>query len=296
MNNNRKIKVEIDKQSGFCFGVVNAISQAEEQLESGDELYCLGEIVHNSEEVKRLQSKGLTTINYGDLENLKGKRVLLRAHGEPPETYKKAAEKGVEIIDATCPVVLKLQSRVRDAWARVREHGGKIVVFGKKGHAEVVGLVGQTQGEAVVISSMDELDLIDFTKPIELFAQTTISPDDYKKVAEEIKTRMELANGENQFHLKSHNSICGQVANRKKQLKEFAKNFEVVIFVSGKASSNGKMLYEECKGVNPNTYFVSSADELDPKWFENIHSVGVCGATSTPLWLMEEVATRIENS
>ncbi len=296
MNKNPKINVEISKHSGFCFGVVNAIRQAEAELEKGQELNCLGEIVHNSEEVERLKAKGLVTINHGDLDNLKGKRVLLRAHGEPPETYKKAANKGIEIIDATCPVVVKLQSRVRDAWARLGEQGGKVVIFGKKGHAEVLGLVGQTQGEAIVIDSMDELNTLDYTKPIELFAQTTISPDDYRAIADEIQARMEVASGGNQFHFKPHNSICGQVANRKKQLIEFAARFDAVVFVSGKTSSNGKMLYEACKSVNPYTYFVSSAKDIDPLWFTSVNSVGVCGATSTPLWLMEEVASKIENS
>lgn len=293
MDSKPKIVVEIDKQSGFCFGVVNAISQAEEELTNNEPLYCLGEIVHNSEEVDRLKKKGLVTITHNDLDNLTGKKVLLRAHGEPPSTYKKAIEKGIEIIDASCPVVLKLQVKVRDAWERMQKVGGQIVIFGKKGHAEVAGLVGQAQGNAIVIESASELDSLDYTKPIELFAQTTKSSDGYKALAEEIRIRMEKATGNQTPNFKLHNSICGQVANRKNELKVFAARFDAVVFVSGKNSSNGKMLYEVCKTVNPNTFFISASNELNPEWFNGAKTLGVCGATSTPLWLMEEVAARI---
>jgi 4-hydroxy-3-methylbut-2-enyl diphosphate reductase len=293
MDNKPKIVVEIDRQSGFCFGVVNAISQAEEELKVEEPLYCLGEIVHNSEEVDRLKRKGLVTISHNDLDKLKGKKVLLRAHGEPPSTYKKAIEKGIQIIDASCPVVLKLQVKVRDAWERMQREGGQIVIFGKKGHAEVAGLVGQAQGNAIVIESASELDILDFTKHIELFAQTTKSSDEYKALAEEIRMRMEKATGNQTPNFKLHNSICGQVANRKNELKVFAARFDAVVFVSGKNSSNGKMLFEVCKTVNPNTFFISASNELNPEWFNGAKTVGVCGATSTPLWLMEEVAAGI---
>lgn len=293
MDSKPKIVVEIDKHSGFCFGVVNAISQAEEELKNKESLYCLGEIVHNSEEVDRLKKKGLVTITHNDLDNLQGKKVLLRAHGEPPSTYKKAIDNGIEIIDASCPVVLKLQVKVRDAWEQMQRVGGQIVIFGKKGHAEVAGLVGQAQGNAIVIESASELDSLDYTKPIELFAQTTKSSDEYKALAEEIRLRMEKAMGNQAPSFKLHNSICGQVANRKNELKDFAARFDSVVFVSGKNSSNGKMLYEVCKTVNPNTHFISAPNEFNLEWFKGVKTVGVCGATSTPLWLMEEVAAEI---
>lgn len=293
MDSKPKIIVEIDKHSGFCFGVVNAISQAEEELKNEESLYCLGEIVHNSEEVDRLKKKGLVTITHNDLDNLQGKKVLLRAHGEPPATYKKAREKGIRIIDASCPVVLKLQVKVREAWVQMQKVDGQIVIFGKKGHAEVAGLVGQAQGQAIVIESARELDSLDYTKPIELFAQTTKSSDEYKTLAEEIRLRMEKASSNQSPNFKFHNSICGQVSNRKNELKEFAARFDALVFVSGKNSSNGKMLYEVCKSINPNTHFISAPNELNPEWFNSIKTVGVCGATSTPLWLMEGVADRI---
>ena len=292
MGQAKSIHVEIDKSSGFCFGVVNAISQAEKELQSQERLYCIGEIVHNNMEVERLKSLGLQTIWHSDLDKLQGSTVLFRAHGEPPETYRKALEKGLSIIDASCPVVLKLQVKVREAWKRMAQVGGQVVIYGKKGHAEVLGLVGQTQGNAIVIERIEDINNLDFTKPIELFAQTTMSADEYKKISNEIGRRAEAAsNSHNTFH--AYNSICGQVANRKDELKTFASKFDAVAFVSGKNSSNGKMLYEVCKQVNPNTYFISSTLELKPQWFQSVNRVGVCGATSTPLWLMEEVAAWI---
>lgn len=289
MSKKSKLKVEIDNHSGFCFGVVNAISQAEEELKAGKQLYCLGEIVHNNEEVERLKSMGLITISHSDMELHKGKKVMIRAHGEPPSTYKKAAENGIEIIDASCPVVLKLQVKVREGWERMQPLGGQVVIFGKKGHAEVAGLVGQTNGNAIVVESINEIDSINFTKPIELFAQTTKSADEYKSLGEAIKLRLDTNAPKQSIHFKSHNSICGQVANRKKELMVFAAQYDIVLFVSGKSSSNGKMLYEVCKSINPRTYFVSSPAELVSGWFSDIHSVGICGATSTPLWIMEEI-------
>jgi 4-hydroxy-3-methylbut-2-enyl diphosphate reductase len=295
MSEEPKIHVEIDKRSGFCFGVVNAINQAEELLKQNEPLYCIGEIVHNSEEVERLKSKGLITISHNDLDSLRGKNVLLRAHGEPPQTYEKAISNGVKLIDASCPVVLKLQIKVRKGWAQMQDMGGQVVVFGKKGHAEVVGLVGQTDGEAIVIQNASELDQLDFSKPIELFAQTTMSSDEFIAISNQIKERMLATNGSGNYHFKVHNSICGQVANRKTELKNFSVQFDTILFVSGRNSSNGKMLYEVCKAVNPNTYFISSVSELDLQWLSKSKSVGICGATSTPLWLMEKVAEAVKN-
>lgn len=293
MSSKPNISVEIDKRSGFCFGVVNAINRAEKELESDEPLYCLGEIVHNGEEVERLKALGLITISHNDLESLSGKKVLLRAHGEPPETYRKASANGVNLVDASCPVVLKLQEKVRKGWEQMQQQNGQVVVFGKKGHAEVVGLVGQTLGNAVVVESISEINSLDFTRPIELFAQTTKSADEYKTLSEEISARMGVDSAGNPIHFRVYNSICGQVANRKKELISFSKNHDVILFVSGKNSSNGKMLYEVCKSINSRTHFVTSASEVDKQWFNNAQSVGVCGATSTPLWLMEQVAAKV---
>lgn len=289
MSNNSNIKVEIDSHSGFCFGVVNAISQAEHELDNDDKLYCLGQIVHNSEEEERLKARGLITISHNDLDKLEGKKVLLRAHGEPPETYQKALKNNIKLIDASCPVVLKLQTKVREGWERMNAIGGQIVIYGKKGHAEVVGLVGQTNGNAIVIESISEVDSLDFSKPVELFAQTTKSADEYQAISQEISKRLNA-----NLPLKAHNSICGQVANRKKELMEFSKKHDVILFVSGKNSSNGKMLYEVCKSINDRTHFVSSPQEVDEGWFLGVQSVGVCGATSTPLWLMQQVGDRVK--
>ncbi|MDX9770447.1 MAG: 4-hydroxy-3-methylbut-2-enyl diphosphate reductase [Tenuifilaceae bacterium] len=289
MSNNSNIKVEIDSHSGFCFGVVNAISQAEHELDNDDKLYCLGQIVHNSEEEERLKARGLITISHNDLDKLEGKKVLLRAHGEPPETYQKALKNNIKLIDASCPVVLKLQTKVREGWERMNAIGGQIVIYGKKGHAEVVGLVGQTNGNAIVIESISEVDSLDFSKPVELFAQTTKSADEYQAISQEISKRLNA-----NLPLKAHNSICGQVANRKKELMEFSKKHDVILFVSGKNSSNGKMLYEVCKSINDRTHFVSSPQEVDEEWFLGVQSVGVCGATSTPLWLMQQVGDRVK--
>lgn len=289
MGKGTEIRVEIDNHSGFCFGVVNAISQAEQELNDGEPLYCLGQIVHNSEEENRLKSRGLITISHSDLDKLQGKKVLLRAHGEPPETYQKALQNKINLVDASCPVVLKLQTKVRNGWERMKSIGGQVLIFGKKGHAEVIGLVGQTNGNAIVIENINDIETLDFTKPIELYSQTTKSADEYKMISEEISKRM--VNG---ALFTAYNSICGQVANRKKELIEFSRNHNVILFVSGKNSSNGKMLYEVCKSINPKTYFISSPSEIESSWFANIESVGVCGATSTPLWLMENVAATVK--
>lgn len=286
--------IEIDPSSGFCFGVVNAIQQAEKELQNVDDLYCLGDIVHNSEEVSRLESKGLITIDHKTLENLKGKKVLLRAHGEPPETYRIAERNGIRIIDATCPVVLKLQSKIKRSWAELKEVGGQVIIFGKKGHAEVNGLVGQIDGNAIVIESPEQLVGIDFSKPIALFSQTTMSPDKYLLLAENIRKLMIDALGRSDVPLTINRTICGQVSNRKKEVEQFALKHQVIIFVSGEKSSNGKMLYEICRVANPKSYLVSNPDSLKVEWFDGIDDVGVCGATSTPVWLMQMVVDKIK--
>jgi 4-hydroxy-3-methylbut-2-enyl diphosphate reductase len=288
------MKIEIDSRSGFCFGVVKAISKAESELSQSDTLFCLGEIVHNSEEVERLKELGLITVTHADLKDLGGKKVMLRAHGEPPQTYTEAAKQGIELVDATCPVVLKLQIKIRKGWERMQQMGGQVVIFGKKGHAEVVGLLGQTMGNTLIIESINEIDKLNFSKPIEIFAQTTKSVEEYSKLVDAIKHRMEEESKGKPFHFKVHNSICGQVSNRKNEIISFAANHNLILFVSGKSSSNGKMLFEVCQSVNPKSYFISNAKELKPSWFKGVESVGICGATSTPKWLMEEVAKAVE--
>lgn len=283
-----KPTVEIDPHSGFCFGVVTAIRKAEEQLEQSDKLYCLGDIVHNNTEVDRLGRRGLVTITHDDLRDLRGVKVLLRAHGEPPSTYDLAQRNDIEIIDATCPVVLQLQRRIKQACEGPKAADTQIVIYGKKGHAEVNGLVGQTGGNAIVIQDIDELSSIDFTRDIDLYSQTTKSIEGFKEIIAEIKKR--IAPGVNFDY---HDTICRQVANRVEILREFARCHDVVIFVSGAKSSNGKVLYHECLQVNPSTHLISTPSELDSAWIEGATSVGICGATSTPLWLMEKVRDHI---
>lgn len=283
------MKIEIDKNSGFCFGVVTAIRKAEEELQSKGELYCLGDIVHNAGEVERLRKKGLLTITHSELEKLHDVKVLLRAHGEPPTTYATAAANNVEIIDATCPVVLQLQRRIKKAYSEgmdAERAGGQkplIVIYGKNGHAEVNGLVGQTNGEAVVIQNASELDKVDLDRDILLYSQTTKSLSGFREIVDEIKRRKK--NGKFEYF----DTICRQVANRMEQMREFASAHEVVIFVSGAKSSNGKVLFEQCLKVNPHTYLISDESELRPEWTEGAGSIGICGATSTPFWLMERV-------
>lgn len=277
------LNVTIDEQSGFCFGVVYAIEMAEDHLDTHGTLYCLGDIVHNDEEVKRLTEKGLKIINHEDLQTLRDTTVLIRAHGEPPETYQLAMENNIELIDASCPVVLKLQNRVRNAW----DGEVQIVIYGKKGHAEVNGLVGQTHQQAIVISSIEELDQLDFSRPIMLFSQTTKSTARFYEIKAEIERRTQA--------FKGNDTICRQVSNREPQLQKFAAQHEVIVFVAGRKSSNGRVLHEVCRSVNPRSYFVSGPDELQPEWFEEIQSVGVCGATSTPMWLMEKVRNEIQH-
>ena len=284
------IRVEIDKDSGFCFGVVTAINKAEEELSFKGGLYCLGDIVHNSMEVERLSQKGLTTIGYDEFCRLHNQKVLLRAHGEPPQTYRKAIENGIEIIDATCPVVLNLQKNIKKAYQESNAAQTQIVIYGKTGHAEVNGLVGQTEGHAIVIENINDLHKIDFTKNIQLFSQTTKSIEEFNRIVAKIKEKI---GDENIF--KYNDTICRQVANRIPKIINFAANHELIFFVSGKKSSNGKVLFDECRKVNENVHLVSNLEELDFALLENVSSVGICGATSTPKWLMEEIKSKIEN-
>lgn len=292
------MKIEIDDNSGFCFGVVTAIEKAEEQLEKSGTLYCLGDIVHNASEVERLRLRGLQTITHTDLENLHDSTVLLRAHGEPPTTYATAHANNITVIDATCPVVLQLQRRIKEAYRtnRNRLENGEIrempliLIYGKEGHAEVNGLVGQTNGEAIVIQNAEDLDTVDLSRDILLYSQTTKSLEGFQHIVEEIKKRKKKGNFE------YFDTICRQVASRLSKLREFAASHDAVVFVSGAKSSNGKVLFEECRKVNPLSYLVSDGSKLDISLFEGAGSIGICGATSTPRWLMAEIAELIKTS
>ena len=283
-------KVEIDKKSGYCFGVTRAIKKAEEELKKGTPLYCLGYIVHNALEVERLTKLGLITIDMEQFKQLKNARVLLRAHGEPPSTYEIAKQNNIELIDASCPVVLTLQNRIKKKDKETND-STQTVIYGKKGHAEVVGLVGQTNDRAIVIEDIDELDKLDYAKDIYLFSQTTKQLDGFREISTEIESRMQ---GSAQF--KSYDTICRQVSNRVPNLQEFAKKHDIVFFVAGKKSSNGKVLFEVCKKSNPNSYFISNPKEVDISLVKENISIGICGATSTPKWQMEEVEKIIKSS
>lgn len=283
--------VEIDASSGFCHGVVGAIRKAEEELERTDvPLYCLGDIVHNNDEVERLERKGLSTITHDDLPRLAGARVLLRAHGEPPSTYDLARRLGIEIVDATCPVVLMLQRRIKETYDNDMSRP-QIVIYGKVGHAEVNGLVGQTNGEAIVVENVSQLDRIDFGRNIALYSQTTMSLSGFAEMTREIERRK--ADG---VEFRYFDTICRQVANRVNHLRDFAVAHGVVLFVAGVKSSNGKVLFKECLDVNPRTYLVSGSADFDPAWIDGASSVGICGATSTPRWLMEQVRDTVMNN
>ena len=283
------IKVEIDEGSGFCFGVVTAIHKAEEELAKGETLYCLGDIVHNSREVDRLKTMGLITINREEFKQLKNAKVLLRAHGEPPETYIIARENNIEIIDATCPVVLRLQKRIRQGYLADSDEEKQIVIYGKSGHAEVLGLVGQTDGKAIVIEKAEEAKKLDLNKSIRLFSQTTKSLDEFQEIVEYFKQHISP-----EATFEYYDTICRQVANRMPKLREFAATHDLIFFVSGKKSSNGKMLFEECLKVNANSHLIDNEKEIDPSLLQNVKSIGVCGATSTPKWLMEKIHDHIQ--
>lgn len=290
------MNVVIDSNSGFCFGVVYAIQMAEDELDQHGKLFCLGDIVHNGEEVDRLKAKGLEIIDHDRLATLKDCKVLIRAHGEPPSTYQLAIKNNIELIDASCPVVLKLQYRVKTSFEGIVENGGQIVIYGQPGHAEVNGLVGQTEGKAIVVFSEEDLDKIDFKLPVHFFSQTTKSTLGFEKMERLIQEKFIQHNGSlEEGDFVSNDTLCRQVSNREPQLKRFSQLHDVIIFVSGKKSSNGKALYSVCKAHNDESYFISNPSELDASWFEGKSSVGIAGATSTPMWLMEEVATAIRN-
>ena len=286
------MQVTIDKNSGYCFGVEFAIKMAEDEMENKEPLYCLGDIVHNDMEVKRLSEKGLIVIDREQLQELSNCKVLIRAHGEPPETYKLAIENNIELIDASCPVVLKLQNRVKNAFDKMERENGQIVIYGKKGHAEVIGLTGQTLEKAIVVTDDSDLDNLDYNRPITLFSQTTKSTKGFYALSEKIEGRIKDAKGElTEIDFNSNDSICRQVSNREPQLQRFAQENDVILFVSGKKSSNGKALYQVCLSENPRSYFIENEEEIETDWFQNAERVGICGATSTPMWLMEQVKT-----
>lgn len=306
---NLQLQIEIDEGSGFCFGVTTAIKKAEEELAKGGSLYCLGDIVHNGMEVERLHEMGLVTITHDDLHHLHDVKVLLRAHGEPPETYELAKRNNIEIIDATCPVVLQLQRRIKRQYESSCEgeerkeknsllmklegdnpcntlqqnDGAQVVIFGKNGHAEVLGLVGQTKGNAIVVENIDDVKLLDFQRDIYLYSQTTKSLDEFHHIIDYIQDHISPT-----ATFKSFDTICRQVANRMPNIASFAARHDLVLFVSGRKSSNGRVLFNECRSVNPNSHQIESAVEIDMRWLDGVRTVGICGATSTPKWLMEE--------
>ena len=283
------INVEIDEHSGFCFGVTTAIRKAEEELQKGAPLYCLGDIVHNGMECERLRGMGLIAINHEEFAQLHDVKVLLRAHGEPPATYELAHKNNIEIIDATCPVVLRLQKRIKQEYDKSSD--AQIVIYGKNGHAEVLGLVGQTNGQAIVIEGMKEVDRLDFSKDIRLYSQTTKSLDEFRQIVEYIQAHIS-PNATFEYH----DTICRQVANRMPNIQKFAASHDLVFFVCGRKSSNGKILYHECKKVNENSYLIDQPEEIDKSLLEGVQSIGICGATSTPKWLMEECKKKILNN
>ena len=283
------MRIVIDDNSGFCFGVVRAIGEAESALQRYGEVYSLGDIVHNRVEVQRLEALGLHTITHGDIANLQGRTLLIRAHGEPPTTYRLAESVGVNVIDATCPVVARLQRRVREAYDKMQQVGGSLLLLGKRGHAEVVGLTGQVDDDVVVIERMEDLDSVDFSRPIYMLSQTTQSIELFNHLGDEIKRRSASVD-----MVTIDDTICRRVAGREPLLAKFAESVDVVIFVSGRKSSNGKVLCEVCRRANERCYMVEEASELEAEWFEGVESVGICGATSTPRWLMENVAKAVE--
>ena len=282
----RKMEIEIDSGSGFCFGVTTAISKAEEELHNSGHLYCLGDIVHNSNEVERLQRIGLETITHERLSQLRDVNVLLRAHGEPPETYAVARRNHIHIIDATCPVVLKLQQRIHTTWHE--QDNPQIVIYGKRGHAEVNGLVGQTDGHALVIESVDEIDKIDYSRDIYLYSQTTKSVQGFKHIVDQISRRVLPG-----VKFESYDTICRSVANRIPQIREFARRHELILFVCGSKSSNGRILFAECLDANPDSHLISNETEIEPVWLLGKRRIGICGATSTPRWLMQQVKEQL---
>ena len=288
------MKITIDTRSGFCFGVVYAIEMAESILKNKKTLYCLGDIVHNNKEVERLNALGLKIINHDQLKKIKDCTVLIRAHGEPPETYNVALENNIQLLDASCPVVLKLQHQIKEGYESLKEIEGQVLIFGKEGHAEVTGLLGQTKGNAIIITTINDLEKVDFNKSIYIYSQTTKSPKAYQVITSEIEKRVKLSKNKKVKYI-IHDTLCRQVSGREPQLKQFAIDNDVVIFVSGKKSSNGKMLFKSCKEENKYSYFISDTNELKKEWFTEDKTIGICGATSTPRWLMEKVEDSIRN-
>jgi len=288
--------VEVDKRSGFCFGVQNAVEIAEKCLLLGEKVFSLGPIVHNDKEMERLISLGLVTIDHGQFRKITNCNVLIRAHGEPPETYLTAAENNIRIIEATCPIVRKLQSKIREEWINLKEKNGQVVIYGKKEHAEVIGLLGQTEDEGILITEPADIDKIDTTRPVTLFSQTTMDIKEYDHIKDLIFSRMKKDGVMDPVKdLVVKNTLCGQVSNRVSHLKTFAVKYDTIIFVSGKESSNGRMLFSVCKGVNPDSHFVSSPEEIETTWFNGKKSAGICGATSTPKWLIEKIRDIVSN-
>ena len=289
------MKVTIDHNSGYCFGVEYAVQMAEDEMKGNGQLYCLGDIVHNDMEVRRLQDKGLRVINKDEFKKLSNCKVLIRAHGEPPETYRIALENNIELVDASCPVVLKLQNRVKYAYDQMEALNGQVVIYGKSGHAEVIGLTGQTGKNAIIIASEEDLKKIDFKKPIIFFSQTTKSTEGFYKIKGIIEKRIREENEDpDRLLFETHDSICRQVSNREPNMRKFSTENDVIIFVSGKKSSNGRALFSICKQTNPRSYFVENEKEINEDWFKSEDTVGICGATSTPMWLMEKMAEQIK--
>lgn len=286
--------IEIEEKSGFCFGVARAVEKAEQQLRTDNTLYCLGEIVHNQVEVNRLREIGLKTIDHHELKKLSNCKVLIRAHGEPPETYRTAKENNIELIDATCPVVLKLQRKIKTACEENIANECQVVIYGKEGHAEVNGLVGQTSGKAIVVRNIEDLKKIDYSKIIYLHSQTTMSKQGFEQIRKLISEKITEKGFHPETNLKINDSVCGRVSNRDITLAAFADRFDLVIFVSGKNSSNGRQLYNVCKERNVNSYFISDVDEINREWFMNVQSAGISGATSTPSWLLHKVKDHIQ--
>lgn len=282
------MRIVIDDNSGFCFGVVRAIGEAEASLGRCGEVYSLGDIVHNRVEVQRLEALGLRSVTHDDMESLAGRTLLIRAHGEPPRTYRRAEELGIAVIDATCPVVARLQRRVREAYAYMSSVGGRVVLLGKRGHAEVIGLTGQVNDDVTVVEGIADIEALDFSRPMHLLSQTTQSIELFNELAEAIRSRM--AEG---VEFIVTDTICRRVAGREPLLAEFARSVDVVLFVCGKKSSNGRVLSEVCRAANARCYNIEEASEIESKWFEGVESIGICGATSTPRWLMEDVAESV---
>ena len=289
MKNEQTKRIVIDDESGFCFGVVNAIRRAENELRSGEQLYCLGDIVHNTQEIQRLERDGLTTIDHAQMAVLSNKKILLRAHGEPPSTYRMAADRNITLVDATCPVVLALQSKIKRRY-ETEPPTTQIVIYGKRGHAEVNGLVGQTNGSAIVIERPEDISQIDPNRKVCLYSQTTKSIEGFNAIVQRLQQFLPP-----DVELKWHDTICRQVSNRLPKLRTFVTDFDLVLFVAGKKSSNGRFLYEECRKANPNTHLISTPEEIESAWITPAETIGICGATSTPRWLMELVEHHLES-